>query len=159
LTVWLWQFGHSSWRFSSPVVIAVTVDVVERQRQRAAAPALDSAHLTAVVLEAQPHQPVLDVSTTSPTGEQLIERHRRRTRMDQPPLPRLMEGPASEPEVPHAVRDAVPLVVVALNRRPVVATGEARIGRHSKPPKVVADGGLGQREADRDLRRPKPFPS
>jgi hypothetical protein len=60
-------------------------------------------------------------------------------------------GLTTKAELSRAVPYRVPLVVIGLDGRPVIAPGEPGIGRSTKAPRVVADRRLGKAELGRDF--------
>jgi len=59
-----------------PVVLAVTVDVVQRQREGLSAPLRQSAPLAVVLLEPGREETRLEVSAIPRSGEEALDRHR-----------------------------------------------------------------------------------
>src|SRR6184192_110216 len=113
---------------------------MERHRQRAAEPLVDPALLAAVLLEAGPNEAALYVHPIAAASddEHLVNRRRLRPRDDVTAPRRVVEGLPREAEPALAVRDAVPVVVVALDLLPVVAAIEPRVAGYAKLARVVA---------------------
>jgi hypothetical protein len=148
-SVWLWQFGQSSWRFSSRVASAV--DVVEREAERPPEPFGDPAHLTALHHEPEREEPTLDVIATATTGEQLLDRHGPGPRDDIAPVHRGVPGVARESEPLLALAHRMPLVVMSLHSRPVVPAIEPLVRGSAEVAHVVGDRRLRPTRARDDL--------
>jgi hypothetical protein len=146
-----------------PVVVAFTVDVVEGHRKWSPAPFGDPADFALIRLQAaaeQAHLEVVAVNLSSPHQVKL-DRCGSRPGKQQSDPHCAVPGIRAETERASAVSYGVPLVVVPLDRRPVVPTGESRISRLAQPPRVVADRRLCDVEFERDvgMLSPRSIPS
>jgi hypothetical protein len=135
-SVWLWQLGQSSRRFSRRLSWR-SRDVVQAERQRLTEPVGDAAGVAPSRLQPEAEQPRLDVAAVAPAEKQLLDRHGLRARADVAAPPDVLPRLAGEAEAALALRDAVPCVVIRLDLGPVVAAHEARVRRDAKAAQVV----------------------
>jgi hypothetical protein len=126
-----------------PVVVAMSVDVVQRHAQRAPAPLRDAAALAPVRLEPEGEQALLEVLSAPRRRQQLLQGHRLRPRGDVTALARGVERRSREAEPLLALGDRVSGVVVPLYLRPVVTAIAPIVDRGAQPAGVVRDGALG----------------
>jgi hypothetical protein len=138
--------GAQQLKIGEPVVATVPVDVMQRHRQRPAAPLTEPTHLAAVLLDPGADEPVLQVvpAAVRVGHQEALERKHPVARHDRSALDRGTPGLTGKLEVRDTLSDAVSVVVEALDRAPVVAAGAALIHRMTKAPGVVRDGGLAQ---------------
>jgi len=81
-------------KIGQPIVIAITIPVMEAERDCRVAPFVQTAGLALVFLDAGTDEPLLEIAPAAVyTGhQQLLDRHRRRTRRDGSPLDCFMPG-------------------------------------------------------------------
>jgi hypothetical protein len=97
------------------VVVLLAVDVVKLERDRLTEPFVRKADLAVRLLQAELQQPPFEVVAVARRGEQPVERHRLGTRSNGSAVLRIDKCLARETELVHAVGDAVPVVVIALD--------------------------------------------
>jgi hypothetical protein len=136
-----------------PVVAPIAVHVVEGHRQGASTPLPDAAVFAPIGLQALCEKTPLELSARSGSGprEEVLGGYRSGAGCHVATGDGIGPGRHAEPEVPHALHDGMPLVVVGSDRLPVVASGEPRVWRVPEASCVVADGALGQPEGPSNL--------
>jgi hypothetical protein len=136
-----------------PVVVADTVDVMQRERQRQIPPGVDATQLAPGLLQTGGDQAESEMHPIAFADKQLSDRHGVRARHDRSSSSGAVPRLAREAEALLARGDAVAEVVVALDLDPVVPSREARVRCDPQPPKVVADGRRRYADPPGDLGR------
>lgn len=141
------------------VVEPVTVDVMQSQRQRQAHPLRKSTHGAEVRLQVLRQDPAFEVCAVPMlTGnEKLLGGRGLRSRPYRATPPRRLPCLMRKAERRDALAHTVPLVVVALDRRPVVPTSASFVHRHSKTTRVIRDCALAQAETPGGLQSTEPL--
>ena len=135
------------------VVEAVPIDVVQRDRQGAAAPLGNAAALTSGTLEALCDQPPLELTARCRSvPREKLPCGRRSGAGSDVTTPDCI-GPCrhAETEAAHALADGAAVIVEGGDGLPVVSGGEPRVSLVAETPCVIADGALGDAEGPRNV--------
>ena len=124
-----------------PVVLAVTVDVVQRQGNRSVVPLLRAARLAPTGLQASVVQALLYVVAIAsrPRHQELIEGYAAGSRRDEPAPDRLVPSRAAKPEGRPTCCDAVAPLVELAHGLPVVPLSELGLDPIAEFPRVKGD--------------------